>query len=130
MRYLPLFLASLWRMLAPPAQGRHARQPQPAPGRRHFRPVPHCRTARRVPDTRPPRWTVPLSAPTWRPPVLDETPVRPYYRAWEEERRRRAQDRDRLGIAVLRDISTQLPHPDLRELATAVRQWQHLGVGV
>ncbi|MDE3725009.1 hypothetical protein PWG71_26795 [Nocardiopsis sp. N85] len=129
MRYLIQFFVMLWRRLAPPPRGRHARPTQPAPGRRP-RPPLHGRTARRIPVTHPPRWTAPLSAPTWRPPVLDETPVRPYYRAWEEERRRRAQDRDRLGIAVLRDISTQLPHPDLRELGTAVRQWQHLGVGV
>ncbi|WP_116243787.1 hypothetical protein [Nocardiopsis sp. FIRDI 009] len=129
MRYLILFLASLRRILAPPPQGRHARPPQPAPGRQHSRPQPYRRTARRVPDTHPPRWTAPLSAPTWHPPVLDETPVRPYYRAWEEERCRRTEDRDRLGVAVLRDISTPLPASDLGELAAVVRQWQHMGVG-
>ncbi|MEV2277896.1 hypothetical protein AB0I72_20150 [Nocardiopsis sp. NPDC049922] len=130
MRYLILFLASLRRMLAPPAQGRHARPPQPSPGRRHSRPQPPRRIARRVPDTHPPRWTAPLSAPTWHLSVLDETPVRPYYRAWEEERRRRTEDRDRLGIAVLWDISTPLPDPDPGELATTVRQRQHTGVEV
>ncbi|CAL9474309.1 hypothetical protein SUDANB121_02917 [Nocardiopsis dassonvillei] len=129
MRYLPLFLASLWRVLAPPSRGRHARPPQPASSRRHPRPRPQRRPERRVPDSRLLSPTVALSAPTRGPMVLDEALIRPYYRAWEKKRRR-PHDRYRQGTAVPYDLSEQLPDPDLADLATAIRQWQNLGVGV
>ncbi|WP_436891841.1 hypothetical protein [Nocardiopsis dassonvillei] len=61
--------------------------------------------------------------------VLDEALIRPYYRAWEKKRRR-PHDRYRQGTAVPYDLSEQLPDPDLADLATAIRQWQNLGVGV
>ncbi|CAL9327403.1 hypothetical protein SUDANB121_00005 [Nocardiopsis dassonvillei] len=117
MRLSQLLSALIRGALAPPPQGRHARSPRSdhGPDRRYPQPQSIFRAARHIPITRPPRWSLPFSA-AWQPTTRAETPVRPYYRAWEEERHRRAQDRDRLGIAVLREIATS--------------QRQHPGVGV
>ncbi|WP_435107272.1 hypothetical protein [Nocardiopsis synnemataformans] len=124
MRYLIQFFVMLWRAIAPPAQGRHARS-APPPAR--------TQAPRRRPPVRR-RWEwqdLPPLPPQPVEPPAERDLIPPYYRAWEQARADKRPAPDHLGGDLLHVIAPAAPHPtprprpsdDLTDLAAVVRQW-------
>ncbi|MEU1900312.1 hypothetical protein ABZ512_18205 [Nocardiopsis dassonvillei] len=120
MRYLIQFFVMLWRAIAPPVRGRHARSAL-APARIQA-------PRRRTPVRRRWEWQDPPPPPPEpvEPPVERDL-IPPYYRAWERKRAHTRSAPDHLGGDLLHVIAPAAPSPlspgDLTDLAAVVRQW-------
>ncbi|WP_223838787.1 hypothetical protein [Nocardiopsis deserti] len=124
MRYLIQCFVMLWRAIAPPAQGRHARS-VPPPARTQA-------PRRRPPVRRRWEWQDPQPVPPEpvEPPVERDL-IPPYYRAWERTRADKRPAPDHLGGDLLHVITPAAPPPTprprpsdgLTDLAAVVRQW-------
>lgn len=123
MRYLCQIFVMLWRAIAPPSQGRHARLTSP------FGYSDRSDLSRRRPPVRRRwEWQDPLPLP---PQPVDSPAERdlipPYYRAWEQTRAHTRSVPDHLGGDILHVIAPVAPPPrppgDLTDLAAVVRQW-------
>jgi hypothetical protein len=128
-RYLCQLFVMLWRAIAPPAQGRHARSaPPPA----------HAQVPRRRPPVRLRwEWQDPLPVPPQSvEPPAERDLIPPYYRAWERARAHKRPAPDHIGGDLLHVVTPAAPQPrppgdladladcaDLTDLAAVVRRW-------
>ncbi|WP_435110694.1 hypothetical protein [Nocardiopsis synnemataformans] len=118
--------------MIPPPHGRHARAARPLTRPRTSQPPAAYRSRRTSAPPAGETSTDPAHPPL--PPRPDRHLVRPYYRAWEQERSEKRDDRTRAGSGVLQTTSQRpsggRPHADLpgltdlSDLADAVRRWQ------